>query len=705
MNPWYSAKELAGLDGMPGTISCVIRKAKNDRYIARHRQGKGGGKEYHLSCLPTATKDHLHRIAMEESGKALVATAKSQEIAIVLDEEPADLATMKQWQRDIFNARVILYREFERLQATFGTTRAWQKLVAMARYEQLPEHLQKLVPVANARSGKGNGDGGRTLSKSTILKWQRIVKEKGLEGLAPKGADRCEIPAWAPYFLKCYQRPQKPSVAVAIEEMAKILPPEIPVPSVSQVYRFQNKRHAVDREKGRHSAHSLKKFKGFVRRSTENLLPLDIGQCDGHSFKARIAHPEHGRPFHPEVCGVVDWKTRVCTGWSAWLSESALTVSGAIIHSLQVTEEKPYGGTFAILYFDRGAGNTSHIVSDEVVGVLARAGTEPQEGLPGNSQGRGLIERSNVSLWINAAKKLETYTGEDMDSTKAREIYLVMDREVKKTGTCTHQGLLSWEKFLQLCQQTVDEYNRRPHRGLPKITDPNTGRKRHMAPLEMWAQHLFEGWQPSVLPAEILSDLQRPQMVRKTNRCEVSLFGNTYYNRGLEGYHGHDVIVEYDVHDAREVKVRDMTHRLICMAQFERNVRDAFPVSFVEHNRKQRAKRRMDLIENKREEILAEERGFIELAPRAEVIELHGSYSTITVDKEALLLEMQSQATLIRIPEDDKGKYQFWNELDNRIKASKGLNEKELLFYSSYPSSASYKAFRMVSETLGQQQG
>lgn len=701
MNTWHTAKELAGLDGMPGTISGVVRKAKNDRYIARYRQGRGGGKEYHLSSLPTATKDHLHRLAMEaDSEKAVAKAVKTIDLTIVEDEETTDLNSLKKWQRDVFNARVILYREFERLQTTFGTTKAWQKLVAMAKYEELPEHLQKLVPVANARSG----DSGRTLSKSTILKWNRIVKEKGLTGLAPKGADRCEIPAWAPYFLKVYQRPQKPSVASAIEDMAKILPPEIPVPSISQVYRFQDKRHAVDREKGRHSANSLKRVKGFIRRSTENLLPLDIGQCDGHSFKARIAHPEHGRPFHPEVCGVVDWKTRVCTGWSAWLSESALTVSGAIIHSLQVTGEKPYGGTFAILYFDGGAGNTSHMVSDEVVGVLSRAGIDPQKGRAGNSQGRGMIEKSNVSLWIRAAKKLETYTGEDMDSTKAREIYLVMDREVKKTGTCTHKDLLSWEKFLQLCQQTVDDYNRRPHGSLPKITDPNTGRKRHMAPLEMWAQHLFEGWKPSILPPEILNDLQRPQMVRKAIRCEVSLFGNTYYSRDLEGYHGHDVIVEYDVHDAREVKVRDMTHRLICKAHFKRNVRDAFPVSYVEQTRHQRAKRRMELIDHKREEILVEKRGYIELRPSSEAIDSNGSTSTIMADKEALLLEMSNKATAIIIPDDDKGKYMFWRELDARIKESKGLGEKELLFYSSYPNSASYKAFKSVEETLGRQQ-
>lgn len=696
MNKWYAAREVCGLNGMPGTIQGVIEKANRLRFIARHRKGRGGGFEYHVSCLPEETKDHLHLLAME-SEKAIRA-ANGLDVEVIQEDLKVDLNSLKKWQRDIFNARVILYREFQKLQSLYGTTKAWQKLVALAQYEELPEHMQKLVQVANARRGKN----GRKLSKSTILGWHRKVKAHGLIGLAPKAVKEQDIPAWVPYFLKCYQLPQKPSLAAAVEDMAKILPPEIPMPSYHQVRRFQNKRHAVDKQRGRHSANSLKQFKGFIRRSDKNLLPGDIGQCDGHSFKARIAHPEHGRPFHPEVCAVIDWKTRVCTGWSAWLSESALTVSGAIINSLQVNEKKPYGGTYAMLYFDQGAGNKSHIVSNEVVGVLARAGTKAELGLPGNSQGRGLVERSNVALWIKAAKKLKTYTGKDMDSTKAREIYLVMDREVKKTGTCTHKDLPSWQDFLLICQQTVDEYNRRPHSGLPKITDPNSGLKRHMAPLEMWAQHLYEGWRPSVLPPEIIDDLERPQMIRKARRCEVSVFGNRYYNRGLDGYHGHNVIVEIDIHDAREVKVRDINHRLICRAQFDRNVQDAFPVTMVEKNRQDRSKRRTALIDHKRDEIQAEERGYIELTPGAEMLEVEATSLNIEVDREALRIEMSTPPAETLIPEDDKGKYLFWNELDERIKESKGLGEKEMLFYAAYPNSTSYKAFKSVAETFSE---
>ena len=55
------------------------------------------------------------------------------------------------------------------------------------------------------------------------------------------------------------------------------------------------------------------------KRDTSNYKPL--GVCDGHSFKAKVAHPAHGRPFKPEICAIIDAATRVVVGWSTGLTE------------------------------------------------------------------------------------------------------------------------------------------------------------------------------------------------------------------------------------------------------------------------------------------------------------------------------------------------------------------------------------------------
>jgi hypothetical protein len=56
---YFSAKELAGLIGMPGTVQNVTAKATRENWPFRNRKGKGGGKEYPEICLPALTQRAL----------------------------------------------------------------------------------------------------------------------------------------------------------------------------------------------------------------------------------------------------------------------------------------------------------------------------------------------------------------------------------------------------------------------------------------------------------------------------------------------------------------------------------------------------------------------------------------------------------------------------------------------------------------------
>ncbi len=56
MKDYFCNLELAGLAGMPQTVSAVIRKAKKEHWQSRPRQGRGGGLEYHISSLPPETQ-------------------------------------------------------------------------------------------------------------------------------------------------------------------------------------------------------------------------------------------------------------------------------------------------------------------------------------------------------------------------------------------------------------------------------------------------------------------------------------------------------------------------------------------------------------------------------------------------------------------------------------------------------------------------
>lgn len=698
MKDYRTAKELAGLDGMPGTERGVLKKATRESWSFENKTGRGGGKAFHVSSLPEATKDHLHRLAMEADGKTLVPVPAVSKA--VVKQEPASLQALtelKDWQREIFEARLSLYNEFKQLRSLFGTSKAVDKLVIMAQTGTLPEHLQQMVVLANARRGES-----RTLSKSMILGWDRAVKAHGTMALAPRSVKERRIPVWAPLFIKCYGQPQNPSLAEAMEAMAKILPEGMTMPSYHQVYRFHTKRSRLDRERGRKTGSEFKALKGYRKRDTSELLPQQVGVCDGHSFKAKVAHPIHGNPFKPEICSVIDAATRMITGWSVGLAESAQTVAGAIRHAATVNESKPYGGVFAILYTDGGSGNMAGVNTDELTGLFSRIGTTHKVGIPGNAQGRGLIERLNSSLWIRSAKELPTYMGRQMDKQTNRAMYLLVNREIKNNGTS--ERLPTWPQFLEHCQQSVDAYNQRPHSSLPKITDPETGYRRHMSPLEMWSWHISQGWNPEecrLSEAEI-EILFLPREARVVQRSSVEIFKNTYFNKVLEHYEGETVQVAYDIHDGERVQVWNGDGQMICHAIFEKNRTSYFPIPEVERASNQRAKRRSQILLDKLDEIEAERRGVIDIMPEAKVIDFKASSPKIQVDRAQLQMEMAAMAA-VEIPTDDKGKYTFWKELDARNSAGENLDEKELRFYNSFCNGITYKAFRATEEQFSEQ--
>lgn len=55
MAEWYNAIELAGLPGLPGSRNKINDLADREGWLSRPREGRGGGREYHVSSLPEET--------------------------------------------------------------------------------------------------------------------------------------------------------------------------------------------------------------------------------------------------------------------------------------------------------------------------------------------------------------------------------------------------------------------------------------------------------------------------------------------------------------------------------------------------------------------------------------------------------------------------------------------------------------------------
>ncbi len=617
MKSWYSASELKGLPGLPQTERAIQLRAQRENWKHQPRPGKGGGKEYALKSLPQITQDHLIQLAIAQvptlpapaqpvaDSQPVETTEPAQPLAVAPGSTALTLAVptpgctgdLKDWQRKRMEARLAILCELDRLADVLGGEKAVRALLAQAEQGQLPPELQRLVPVANGKPGQ---NGGRTLSRRTLYRWL-ADRKSGHLALAPKPTERQHVPAWVAPLLALYQRPTKPSLFWCMEELPKHLPAGVTAPSYWAANRFLKKLGNVEIERGRRGARDLRNLQPFRRRDTSRLWPGDIYTMDGHSFDAEIRHPQHGRPFRPELTTCLDVATRLAVGWSIALAESGWAVLDALRHAC-VSRGIP-----AILYVDNGSGYCNALMDDAATGLLSRLAITKSTSIPYNSQARGLIERSHQSLWIRAAKTLPTYMGDPMDKEARNKVYKLTRKDIREQGASPL--LMPWREFLAWAESHVTAYNARPHRGLPKIRDEQTGKVRHQSPNEAWATAIAEGWEPvEVLPAEA-NDLFRPYRVGKTIRGEVSLFGNTYFSARLAEHTGDTVQIGYDIHDASRVWIRDRNHRLLCIAEFEANRSSYAPVTAIDEAAARRAKGRLSRLDRQIDEIEAEHAG------------------------------------------------------------------------------------------------
>lgn len=575
---------------------------------------------------------------------------------------------LKDWQRKSAEARSALIAEVKRLAGLAGTEKAIQAVIALAANGELPEQLQRLVSVANAKSGS---DGKRTLSRRSLYRWMK-EGEQGFAALAPRKSESITVPAWAPALLSLYQNPQKPTLKKCLDDLPSMLRDDIQAPSYWAARRFVDKMSKLDLARGRMGPRELKSVRAYVKRDTSEMWPGDAYTADGHTFDAEVAHPAHGRPFRPEITSVLDIATRKSVGWSIDLAESTWAVLDALRNAVETC------GIPAIFYVDNGSGYKNALMADEATGFMARLHITMNHSLPYNSQARGIIERSHQTIWVRGAKELATYMGAPMDREAKQSAFKITRSDIKSVGTS--KLLMPWNEFTAWCQVQVEKYNNQPHRALPKITDA-TGKRRHQTPNEAWEAAICEGWKPVEVEANEATDLFRPYKEVTTRRALVQLFSNSYFHRDLEHYHGEKVLVGYDIHDANHVWVRDRSGRLICVAEFEGNKRSYFPMSAIEQAAEKRAKGRIKRAEAKIEEAEAELNppALIEHQPAIElpVMDLHQLDADLrTADAEPVamnVVELPKAKAVRPMFDTDAAKYRWLlNNCDQKMQEDQG---------------------------------
>lgn len=613
---YINAKELInlGIQTLPSTVNNVIERARRENWPNRKRVGRGGGLEYLVNGLPayilTEVKERLaSQILLKLNNQSLpVEYNKKKRISKSLLQETLiydEVKKLNTKQQEIAYARMSICQEVNKMHdvANLGIKESVRYVINQLELGLLPEYLTKLIATANARNSNT-----RSLSFSTLYSWIRAYKgaktpNERLAALSPKQT-KPKTPLlayeWLPDFMAFYSNANSPNITEAYRRFAKNWVETgnniVNLPSIDVVRRALKKMPVIALERGRKTGAAYKSLLPYVKRDWLSLSPNDVWIGDGHSFKAKIAHPDHGRPFKPEVTMIVDC-CRMIVGFSVSLAESTIAVADALRIGI-----KNFG--LPLMYYsDNGGGQTGKMIDHEVTGYCARLGVHHETGMPGNPQGRGIIEGLWDSTLIALAKEYDTYTGRGVDSSTKNLMYRKLEsafnaenkgKELTAEQKRYKSKLPSWKQFIADVARCIDEYNNRPHRSLPKKDDGI-----HFTPAE-YRQIRLEADKVEIerLTDSELDTLFMPEEVRITKRGLISLMDNSYFHIDLANYHGEQVRVAYDLHDYEHVIVRTMDGKFICKAVFEGNKRDAMPKPLIQQLKEKRVKHKVQRKEN-----------------------------------------------------------------------------------------------------------
>ena len=654
----YTAQELADmrLPGLPETRPGIVARAKTNAWDSRARSGRGGGNEYSLESLPTEAQEALREKIYQQvlATKTNTTPARASKCGVskprtelnLMRQCPAlldrEVSALTEKQKLIADARAALAMEVEKLRdAGMSRTAAVNYVSNASRNGTLPEHLMKAVELANARKGSRTGVGTRSLQEWLSVYESTKSGGERLAMLAPGHlkAKKPEQISWLPDFLAHWRSLNGPSMREAYRGFCKQWqvvyagqPEKLDAcPSYDAVRRAMVKLPRRERAFGRVSGSAKLAYETYQKRDWSTMPVNGCWVSDGKSLDLVARHPVHGQPFTPELTLVLDGRTRYCVGWSLRLSESMDAVLDAYRYGMQ------HHGKPLFVYSDNGGGEANKTFDDKLTGIFPRMGITHMTSIPGRPQSRGLIERLNAVIPHRLGQRFETFNGRGADRENVRMTNRAIQsairaeaagRELTARQKKDLSKLPTWQRLLDVIAEEVDAYNNEhEHSELPRRNG------RHMTPAAYRKMVLEqEGDEIEYLTDVELREVLMAETVRVAQQGWISLMNNDYFSQDLINVDKEEVRVAYDIHDASEVIIRRMDGTYVCHAVWNGNKRDAIPVSKMQDAMKQRTKRRLGLLDKKREEVEAEARG---LLPGSVVNELpdFGSFIPKIVDE------------------------------------------------------------------------
>ncbi|MEO5774909.1 MAG: transposase domain-containing protein [Sphingomicrobium sp.] len=412
---YYTAAELAELN-LPGLSRAkrkINERALDERWalktdaagmpLARPRQGRGGGLEYHLQLLPAAARLELVK-------RGLVGAVATD---VDLNAQPAHC------------------RSWAWLEAQSSAVKAEaQKRAAIVASV---EAFEAGGLTRSAAIGCAAADAG--IATSTIWNWLDLIngveRANRLPHLAPRrkggGAEAAvDDDAWR-FFLSDYLRPERPTLSSCYDRLVR----DFAAPRGIEIPHRKTLQRKLEREVDgrviiakREGAEALRRTLPPQQRTVAGMHAMELVNIDGHKFDVFVRFAD-GRIGRPLMIATQDIYSRKILSWRIGETESAVLTRLAFA-DLFKTYGIPRGclldngRAFASKWITGGAKTRFRfkIKEEEPTGLLIALGVKPHWATPHRGQSKP-IERAFRDLCDTIAKHpafAGAYTGNKPDA-------------------------------------------------------------------------------------------------------------------------------------------------------------------------------------------------------------------------------------------------------------------------------------------------
>ena len=487
-------------------------------------------------------------------------------------------------QRIEESARKAVLTAVDRLMGTAGCGKEAALVTLLTNAKSTGELAETLKLARDGRGRKSAHSAADGLPSVRSLKRWLSTQASGGD-LAPAVREKdLAVKPWHALAYNLAQRPQGSTYRWIAEQIAAQWLPAwgtVP-PSYDVVARFfRDKASRFDVLVGRHTGMDLKSLMPYQPRTREGLWPAMEAHADGWNTHFTAPHPVSGEFVTYEVWTAMDYATAYPATPAFGLTESYEVIAKCLENYI-----REFGVPAVFQTDNTGSVKNDRFEFDGIASLQDRIGfkiVHPSMVAvgKGNSQANGLVE--NLHAWYDReCRVLATYQAKGMDGLTLKRVKRItakmakatdlverakLQAEAEKAGKGIVFGSFNQAKdwFMTLIEKKRNE----PSRGLPKIDDPITGKRRHMSPRESLESFRARGWQPVALSEAEIIDAFRPHVRKTVTRGMVTPYGGQKYSHpDLIHHNGTEVMVAIDIMDPWQVWVKDLEGRLICVASY-----------------------------------------------------------------------------------------------------------------------------------------